>query len=72
MSQIRFTHILKKMHPSEVYNDEDPYFPGYYPMRDIKGAELDVNDIPAEIRKLYNPEAFPEQQSSILGFVYDA
>lgn len=32
MSQIRFLHILNNMNPNEVYNSEDPIFPGYYPI----------------------------------------
>ena len=43
MSQIRFLHILNNMNPSQVYNQHDPNFPGYYPLKDMGGADKFVN-----------------------------
>jgi hypothetical protein len=43
MSQIRFLHILNNMNPSQVYNQNDPNFPGYYPLKDLGGADKFVN-----------------------------
>ena len=72
MSQVRFLHILNNMNPNEVYNENDPIFPGYYSLKNPKGDDKFVNSMPEEIRKIYNPMAFPEEQSALRGFVNDA
>jgi hypothetical protein len=72
MSQVRFLHIVNNMSPNEVYNENDPHFPGYYPLHDTRGLDKFVNTMPEELRKFFNPMQFPEAQSAIRGFVHDA
>jgi hypothetical protein len=48
------------MNPNEVYNENDPIFPGYYSLNGAQGDDKFVNSMPEEMRKLYNPMAFPE------------
>jgi hypothetical protein len=60
MSQVRFLHIMNNMSPNEVYNENDPNFPGYYPLTDTRGMDKYVNSMPEEIRKFFNPMYFPE------------
>jgi hypothetical protein len=72
MSQVRFLHIVNNMNPSDVYNENDPIFPGYYPMNDTRNMDKFVNSMPEELRKLYNPIYFPEEQSYLRGFVTNA
>ena len=72
MSQVRFLHILNNLDRSQVYNENDPIFPGYFPLNDSKDKDKFVNSMPEEIRKFYNPLAFPETQSALRGVVHDA
>lgn len=60
------------MKPADVYNINDPNYPGQFPINETKGLENVIGDLPAEFRKLYNQvNALPEMQSGIRGFVFN-
>jgi hypothetical protein len=72
MAQIRFVHTLNNLDKSEVYNKNDPMFPGFYPHSDYKETEEMRKMLPEELKKLYNPSVFVENQSAARGYVGDA
>ena len=71
MSQIRFLHSMNNLKEEDVYNDQDPMFPGFFPQNDSKMAEDYKNTLPREIQKFFNPQLFPEGQSHLRGVVTD-
>lgn len=60
MAKIRLTHELSRINLNDVYNFEDPQFPGELPI-DTGNLANDPNEI-LEIRKLYSMN-IPELQN---------
>lgn len=72
MAQIRFLNAVEKMKPADVYNINDPNYPGQFPINETRGLENVIGDLPAEFRKLFNQvNNIPEMQSGIRGFVFN-
>jgi hypothetical protein len=60
MAQIRFFHSMKNINKEDVYNEEDPIFPGIFPHKDAKMMEDFKNSLPEELHKIFNPLLFTE------------
>ncbi len=71
MAQIRFMHTMNNLKEEDVYNENDPLFPGIFPQRDSKMAEEFKNTLPRELQKLFDPTVFTEGQSALRGIVSD-
>lgn len=55
MAQIRFLHSMNNLKEEDVYNDNDPMFPGFFPHSDSKIEEAYKNTLPRELQKFFNP-----------------
>lgn len=71
MAQIRFMHTMNNLKEEDVYNENDPLFPGIFPQRDSQMAEEFKNTLPRELQKLFDPTVFTEGQSALRGIVSD-
>ena len=45
MAELRFMHSLNNLNLGDVYNDQDPNFPGWAPFEDVRDSEL-LSDVP--------------------------
>ena len=71
MAQIKFMHSMNNLKIEDVYNENDPMFPGLFPYKDSKMVEEFKNGLPRELQKFFSPLLFPDGQSSIRGVVKD-